>query len=72
MAYNYSKLIGKITEKFGTRAKFAEAMRLSEHSLSFKLNGKQSFKQDEIDRARMLLKLADADIGEYFFTLKVQ
>ena len=40
MAYDYSKLLGRITEKFGTQARFSGAMGMSERSLSLKLNSK--------------------------------
>ena len=36
MAYNYAKLNGKITEKCGTQAVFAEKMGLSERTISMK------------------------------------
>ena len=39
MAFDYSKLKGKIVEKFQTQQAFAKAMELSERSLSLKLNG---------------------------------
>lgn len=45
MAYDYSKLLGRITEKFGTQARFSGAMGMSERSLSLKLNSKVPFKQ---------------------------
>lgn len=70
--YDYSKLLGRIVEKFGTQAKFAEAMGISERSLSLKLNGKVGWKQPEIAKACSLLELEDFDIPVYFFTLKVQ
>ena len=38
MAYDYSKLLGRITEKYGTQAQFSGAMGMSERSLSLKLN----------------------------------
>lgn len=44
MAYDYSKLLGRITEKFGTQARFSGAMGMSERSLSLKLNSKVPFK----------------------------
>lgn len=72
MAYDYSKLLGRVIEVFGSQAKFAEAMQLSERSVSLKLTGKVGFKQTEIAKACPLLSLADTDIPEYFFTLKVQ
>lgn len=72
MAYNYSKLKGKIIEKFGTQAAFAKSMNLSERTLSLKLNNKIFFKQDEITRAAKLLCFTEDEICEYFFALKVQ
>ena len=39
MAFDYSKLRGKIVEKFGTQTEFSKAMNLSERTMSLKLNG---------------------------------
>ncbi|WP_409969567.1 DUF739 family protein [Bengtsoniella intestinalis] len=72
MAYDYAKLVGRITEKYGSQATFSTAMGLSERSLSLKLNGKTGFKQPEISKACNLLELEHTDISLYFFTLKVQ
>ncbi len=72
MAYDYSKLVGRIVEKFDTQAKFSGALGLSERSLSLKLNNVRGFKQDEILKAAQLLELGDDDIPIYFFALKVQ
>lgn len=72
MAYDYSKLLGRITEYFGTQARFAEAMRLSERSISLKLNGKVSWKQHEMMRACRLLEIIVSEIPLYFFAVKVQ
>lgn len=72
MAYDYRKLLGRITELYGTQAKFSEAMGLSERSLSLKLNGKVAFKQPEITKACSLLEICENEIPTYFFTLKVQ
>ena len=72
MAYNYSKLLGRIVEKFGTQARFAEAMGLSERSLSLKMNCKVPFKQPEISKACGLLEIDATDIHSYFFTVLVQ
>ncbi|MCM1439199.1 MAG: DUF739 family protein [Roseburia sp.] len=72
MAYDYSKLMGRITEKFGTRGRFSAAMGMSERSMSLKLNGKVPFKQPEISKACSLLDIEEADIYPYFFTLEVQ
>lgn len=71
-SFDFSKLRGRIREKFGTEAAFGTAIGLSHNSLSKKLNGKVPFGQDEIDRAIMLLEIPDAEISAYFFTEKVQ
>ena len=72
MAYDYAKLNGKIVEKCGTQAVFAERMGLSERTISFKLNNKVAFKQPEIQKALPILGLTESDIQAYFFTLKAQ
>ena len=51
MAYDYAKLNGRIIEKCGTQAVFAERMGLSERTISMKLNNKIAFKQPEIQKA---------------------
>lgn len=72
MVYDYAKLNGKIVEKCGTQAVFAERMGLSERTISLKLNSKVAFKQPEIQKALPILGLTESDIQAYFFTLKVQ
>jgi transcriptional regulator with XRE-family HTH domain len=72
MAYDYAKLNGRIIEKCGTQAVFAERMGLSERTISMKLNNKIAFKQPEIQKALDVLELTDNDIQVYFFTMKVQ
>lgn len=70
MAFDYSKLKGKIVEKFGTQGAFAKALGLSQRSLSFKLQGKVFFRQDEIDKSINLLGIEPTDINKYFFCPK--
>ena len=69
MPYNYSKLLGRIVEKVGTRANFAEKMGLSERSMSLKLNGRVGWKQTEISKACEILEILPAEIPAYFFTI---
>lgn len=68
MAFNYAKLLGKIVEIFGTQRKFAEAMGLSERTISLKLNGKMGWKQAEIVKESSVLSIPENSIVEYFFT----
>lgn len=70
--FDYSKLRGRIREKFKTESAFGKAIGLSHNSLSNKLNGKIHFVQNEIDKAIVLLEIPDNEISIYFFTEKVQ
>ena len=72
MAFNYSKLKGRIVEVCGNQQEFAKAMNWSERTLSLKINGKRSWKQPDIMKAVRILKLSESDIQEYFFDVKVQ
>ena len=72
MAFDYSRLKGRIVEKYGNQRNFAEALPISERSLSLKLNGIVCFKQPEIVRTCELLEISACDIPSYFFTEKVQ
>ena len=71
MSYDYSSLLGKITEKYGTQYNFAIAMGLSERTVSLKLNDKVTWKDDEILKAVHVLELNPQDIPKYFFNAKV-
>ena len=68
--FDYSRLLGKIVEKFNTREKFATAMNLSADSISDKLNNKTIWKQSDIDKATYLLNIDTTEIGLYFFYKK--
>lgn len=72
MSFEYSKLLGRIKEKCGTQAEFAKAINISERSVSQKLNGKRSWRQDEIVRACEALDIKEESIPSYFFTMNVQ
>lgn len=72
MAYDYTKLNGRIIEKCGTRAAFAKKMGLSERTISLKLNNKVSWKQPEMQKATEILEISEDEIQSYFFTIKVQ
>lgn len=72
MAFNYSKLRGRIIEKYGSQSDFAKAFGCSDRTLSLKMNGKRPWKQTEILSAIKLLELSEEDIQDYFFTLEIQ
>lgn len=72
MTKDFSKLSGKIVEKYGTQYNFAIALGLSERSLSLKLNNKVGWRDEEMERAIDLLDLDINDIPSYFFKNQVQ
>jgi hypothetical protein len=72
MAIDYSKLKGRIVEKYATQSNFSKAINLSERTLSLKLNGEIDWKQSEILKAMKLLDISNNEVNQYFFTLKVQ
>lgn len=72
MTKDFSRLSGKIVEKYGTQYNFAIAIGLSERSLSQKLNNRVGWRDEEIERAVQLLGLDINDIPAYFFTKVVQ
>lgn len=65
--FDYSALKGKIKEKCGTQANFAQKMGRSNVSISEKLNSKKGWTQEEICRASELLDIAPILIESYFF-----
>ncbi len=72
MAFNYSRLKGRIVEKFGNQKNFAKAMNWSEKTLSKKINGDVFWRQTDICKALRLLDLTVNDVQEYFFETEVQ
>jgi hypothetical protein len=72
MAFDYSKLRGKIKEVCGTQEKFAKQIGIGTVSLSKRLNNLLEFSQQEIKEAARVLGILDCEIPLYFFTEKVQ
>lgn len=68
MTFNYSKLRGKIVEKYGSIAAFSTALGISNITLSMKLNNKIRFTSDDIIKIVELLEIPADEIGDYFFT----
>jgi hypothetical protein len=71
MAFDYSKLRGRIVEKFGSISAFAEAYGITSVSMSMKLNGKIAFSQDDIMKMSTpeFLDIQPKEIHEYFFAV---
>lgn len=69
--FDYSKLKGRIIEKFETQGKFAAAIQLSDRSMSLKLNNGIGLSQEEILKWCRLLDIKITDIPLYFFNEKV-
>lgn len=71
MAFDFRKLEGRIIERFGTRAAFADAMGFSPSQLSARLNNKVFFDSCEIRKACApdMLDISDAEIPAYFFAV---
>lgn len=73
MSFDYSKLRGRIIEKFGSIKAFAEAYGLSYVTMSKKLNGKVAFSPADIVKmsAPEFLDIPPNQYHLYFFTKKV-
>ena len=72
MIYDYSKLLGRIVERVGTQARFAELLGRSERTVSLKLNNKISWTQSEMLEASKILGFEKTEIPNYFFAQIVQ
>lgn len=70
--YDYSKLLGRIKEKLGCNSNLALKLKISERTISLKLNNKIDFKQTEITDICNILGITDKNIPDYFFKLKTQ
>ena len=57
MKFNYDKLLGRIVEIYGNQSNFAKDMKLSERSISLKLNNVRRWKDVEIKLVTELLKI---------------
>lgn len=71
IVFDYSKLKGRIIEKFKTQGKFAAVNQMSDRSMSLKLNNGIGLSQDEILKWCDLLDIKVSEIPLYFFTKKV-
>lgn len=70
--FDYSKLKGRIIEKFGTQTAFLNNINMSEVTFIKSIKGERAFNQNEIVNIMNLLDLELSDIVSYFFTNKVR
>ncbi len=68
MMFDYSKLRGKIKEKFKTESRFAKELGISTVSLSAKLNNKVEFSQGEMVKCCDLLEIPKEYLPVFFYT----
>lgn len=71
MEYDYSKLRGRIVEKFGSQSKFAEHIKLTQNTVSRKMNSDIGLSRADIMEWCQALDIRKEEIGSYFFTVKV-
>lgn len=67
MSYTYSKLRGRIVEKYRTQANFAREIGISKNALSRKMSGKIRLSQEDMVQWAGLLDINRDSFGEYFF-----
>lgn len=67
MKFKYSKLRGKIVEKYGTQERFADAIGLSNTTVTKKLTGNVQFTQTDIIKWCAALGIALKDVGAFYF-----
>ena len=72
MAKDFSKLIGLIVEKYGTRAAFCKVWSKNPEYLSRRLNNLTEFDANDIIEIVELLGIDPRDISLYFLTPKVR
>lgn len=68
--FDYSKLRGRIREKFGSETNFARELGINKNTLSRKFNSKGGLAQSTMIKWAELLEISANDFGEYFFKLK--
>ena len=72
MAFDYSKLLGRIRECGYTQTTLAKKIGINPSTMSEKLNNKFRFSVKEIGAIRKALNIHKSEIGDYFFDEIVQ
>lgn len=70
--YDFSKLRGRIVEKFGSQSAYAEFKGWAVQQLNRKLQNSVRFTPTDIDSICDDLDIEVGEIGEFFYTKKVQ
>lgn len=68
MSMEYSKLRGRIVEKYGSMTAFAEKLNIKVQTVSRKLNSDIGFTKNDILVWSELLDIPKEEIGIYFFS----
>ncbi len=71
MRFDYSKLRGKIVEKFGNYTNFCDKIGWTTSELSSKLSNKRHFTVTDIYSISKVLELQTEEIGAFFYTPEV-
>ena len=69
MDFDYSRLKGRIVEKYGSQVEFAKHLGTSEKTVSDKINGKKGWRQDEIYK---MINLLEIPSSSFFFRTKLK
>lgn len=69
MAFDYSKLRGRIKEKYGSEREFAKALGISAPTLSSKLNNTTDWTSDQVLISCELLDIEPAEMSIFFYSL---
>ena len=72
ISFDFSKLRGKIKEKYNTQNNFSNAIGIGRTTLSEKLNSKSCFTNKEIVLICKSLDIPFQEINLYFFNIEVQ
>ena len=69
--YDYSKLRGRLIEKYGTVARFSQFLDVSKSTVSLKLNNKVDISRDDIIKWSKILEISPSDYGAFYFVQKL-
>ena len=67
MKFDHSKLLGRIKECGYTQKSLADAIKMSNGTLSIKLNNGSHFNSEQMIKIARVLDISPCDFGEYFF-----